>query len=34
MAEKVSKENNAVFVHPYDDIDIIQGQATVAKEVF
>ncbi len=25
---------NSVMVHPYDDLDIIAGQATVAKEIF
>ena len=33
-AEEVSKEHKSVLVHSYDDIDIITGQATVAKEVF
>jgi len=30
----VSKEHNAHFVHPYNDLQIIAGQATAAKEVF
>ena len=34
VAEKVMKQYNATFVHPYNDIDIITGQATVAKEIF
>ncbi len=25
---------NSTLVHPYNDIDIITGQATAAKEVF
>jgi threonine dehydratase len=27
------KENNAVFVHPFDDEKVIEGQGTVAKEI-
>ena len=33
-SEKVSKEQNAVFVHPYNDRQIIAGQGTAAKEIF
>jgi len=32
--ERVAKEYNAYFVHPYNDLDIITGQATAAKEVY
>lgn len=32
-AKKFCKENGAVFVHPFDDIEVITGQATVAKEL-
>ena len=28
-----SKETGAVFIHPFDDIDIIAGQATVGTEI-
>jgi threonine dehydratase len=30
---KYSKDNNLTFIHPYDDIDIIQGQSTVTQEI-
>jgi threonine dehydratase len=30
-AERVAKEHEALFVHPYNDLDIIAGQATAAK---
>ena len=30
----MSKEHNAHFVHPYNDLQIIAGQATAAKEAF
>lgn len=33
-ADRVAKEHNAHFVHPYNDLEIIAGQATAAKEVF
>jgi threonine dehydratase len=32
-AIEISRENGLVFVHPYDDPDIIAGQGTVALEV-
>ena len=25
--------NNSLFIHPYNDIDIIQGQGTIAYEI-
>ena len=28
------EESGAVFVHPYDDLDVIAGQGTVAAEIF
>ena len=31
--EKVVAENGAAFIHPFDDWDIIAGQATCAKEL-
>ena len=32
-AAAFSKETGAVFIHPFDDIDIIAGQATVGTEI-
>jgi threonine dehydratase len=32
--EKVVEESGATFIHPYDNYDIISGQATAAKEAF
>ena len=32
-AERIVRETGAVFVHPYDDWDIIAGQGTLALEV-
>ena len=32
--EEVRKKHDSYFVHPYNDLDIITGQATSAKEVF
>ena len=29
-----SEENNCQFIHPYNDLDIITGQSTVAYEIF
>lgn len=33
-ALEYAKESGAVFVHPFDQIDVIAGQGTVAKEIF
>lgn len=33
-AKEYCKEQNAVFVHPFDDYRVINGQGTVAKEIF
>lgn len=33
MARKYSDENGKTFVHPFDDIRIIEGQATVGVEI-
>jgi threonine dehydratase len=33
-AAQVAQQNGSTFIHPYDDLDIIAGQATAAKEVF
>ena len=30
---KVCEEENAVFIHPYNDIDVITGQGTMALEI-
>ena len=32
-AQEFSKENKHLFIHPYDDLDIIEGQATLAYEI-
>ena len=32
-AEQLCKKNNYVFIHPFDDIHIIAGQGTIAKEI-
>lgn len=29
-----AKESGAVFIHPFDEIEVIAGQGTVAKEIF
>lgn len=28
-----TKKNNSTFIHPYDDIDIIEGQSTIGYEI-
>nr|VFK80003.1 MAG: threonine dehydratase [Candidatus Kentron sp. SD] len=33
-AEKLMTERGMVFVHPYDDVDVIAGQGTIAMEIF
>lgn len=33
-AEEYCKNQNAVFVHPFDDYRVISGQGTVGKEIF
>lgn len=33
VASEYCKKNSAIFVHPFDDQDVIEGQATVAKEI-
>jgi len=33
LAQQLVKERNLVFVHPYDDPDVIAGQGTVALEI-
>ena len=32
-AKQLEKEQDLVFIHPYDDIEVIGGQATIAKEL-
>lgn len=32
-AQEITKERNAVFIHPFDDEDVIAGQATIALEI-
>ncbi len=32
-AQEISTLLNIVFIHPYDDIDVIAGQGTIAKEI-
>ncbi len=32
-AIRLKKEHNYIFVHPFDDIDVIEGQGTIALEV-
>ncbi len=32
-AELLAQQRNLVFIHPYDDIDVIAGQGTVAMEI-
>lgn len=32
-AAHFSTENNMIFIHPFDDIKVIEGQSTVAKEI-
>ncbi|MBU3111216.1 threonine ammonia-lyase [Clostridium lacusfryxellense] len=32
-AKKLEKEHNYVFVHPFDDLDVMYGQGTIASEI-
>ncbi|MCP5464019.1 MAG: threonine ammonia-lyase, biosynthetic [Deltaproteobacteria bacterium] len=32
-ANQIAKKEKRVFIHPYDDADVIAGQGTIAKEV-
>jgi len=34
LALKFGSENNKEFVHPYNDMEVIVGQATIADEIF
>nr|VFK01821.1 MAG: L-threonine ammonia-lyase [Candidatus Kentron sp. LFY] len=33
-AEELMTERGMIFVHPYDDVDVIAGQGTIAMEIF
>lgn len=33
-AKRIEEENGAVFIHPFNDIDVISGQGTIALEIF
>ncbi|MBC8060912.1 MAG: threonine ammonia-lyase [Clostridiaceae bacterium] len=32
-AKKLEKENNFIFIHPFNDLDVITGQGTVSLEI-
>ncbi len=32
-AHEIEKKDKLIFVHPYDDFDVIAGQGTIAKEI-
>ena len=32
-AEKYQVKSNSVFIHPFDDVEVIHGQATIALEI-
>lgn len=32
-AKEIAENENLFFIHPYDDIEVIAGQATIAKEI-
>jgi threonine dehydratase len=33
LARRIAEEEGRIFVHPYDDLDVIAGQGTVAMEI-
>lgn len=33
-AKSIEAENNSVFIHPFNDINVIYGQGTIALEIF
>ncbi|WP_160680524.1 threonine ammonia-lyase [Clostridium sp. C8-1-8] len=33
-AKRLEKENGYTFVHPFNDVDVIEGQGTIAIEIF
>ena len=32
-AEKLAQERGSTFVHPFDDLDIVAGQGSIAMEI-
>ena len=34
QAQKFAKEKNAAYIHPFDDLDVIAGQGTIAFEIY
>ena len=32
-AKEIEKNNNSIFIHPFNDIDVIYGQGTIALEI-
>ena len=32
-AKQLEQDQDLVFIHPYDDIEVMAGQATIAKEL-
>lgn len=34
MSSKVAKEENATFIHPYNDFKVVAGAASIAYEVY
>ena len=33
-AKEYSHKNNGIFIHPFDDMDIIEGQGTIGLEIW
>lgn len=33
-AKSIEKENHSIFIHPFNDINVIYGQGTIALEIF
>jgi threonine dehydratase len=34
LAQKFCKENNMNYIHPFNDLEVMAGQGTIAKEIF
>ena len=34
IAERITKEKGACFIHPFDDLTVATGQGTIAMEIF
>ena len=34
QARRLEKENNYLFIHPFNDLDVIEGQGTISLEIF